>query len=297
MTNGVEKVGFIGLGRMGIGIAQNILKAGFSLAVFNRTPNKAEGLTKAGARLATSPRDAAAGADAVVTCLMDDQSVLDAVNGSDGILAGLPRGGVHVGITTISAVCAERLAALHAANGTYDVAAPVVGRPDVAAAGQLRTFVAGDPDAIARCERLFAAYSLGAFNLGTAHGVANSLKLAINYLIASVIELMGEVFAFGEKSGIDAGVLELMMAAFFNNPPIKEYAERIRARKFDDAGFALAGGLKDVQLIVDASTTARAPLPFASIVRDRLLTAIAQGLEHKDWSAIYEVARQAAGLR
>jgi 3-hydroxyisobutyrate dehydrogenase-like beta-hydroxyacid dehydrogenase len=297
MPNGVEKVGFIGLGRIGSGIAQSILKAGFSLAVFNRTPGKAEGLTKAGARLASSPRDAAAGADVVVTCLMDDQSVLDAVGGPDGILAGLGRGGVHVGITTISPVCSERLAALHAANGTHYVAAPVVGRPDVAAAGQLRTFVAGDPDAIARCERLFAAYSLGAFNLGTAHGVANSLKLAVNYLIASVIELMGEVYAFGEKSGIDAAVLEVVMAAFFNNPPIKEYAERIRARKFDDAGFALVAGLKDLQLILDASTAVRAPLPFASVVRDRLLTAIAQGLEHKDWSAICEVARQAAGLR
>jgi len=297
MTNGVEKVGFIGLGRMGIGIAQNILKAGFSLAVFSRTPSKAQRLTKAGARLATSPRDAAAGADAVVTCLMDDQSVLDAVAGPDGILADLAQGGMHVGITTISAACAERLAAMHAATGTYYVAAPVLGRPDVAAVGQLRTFVAGDPDAIARCERLFAAYTLGAVNLGTAPGVANSLKLAINYLLATVIELICEVFAFGEKSGIDATVLERVMAAFFNNPPIKEYAERIRARKFDDAGFALAAGLKDIQLILDASTTARAPLPLASIVRDRLLTAIAQGLEHKDWSAIYEVTRQAAGLR
>jgi len=153
MTNGVEKVEFIGLGRMGIGIARNILKAGFSLAVFNRTPSKAEGLTKAGARLATSARDAAAGADAVLTCLMDDQSVLDAVDGPEGILAGLRRGGVHVGITTISALCAERLAGLHTAKGTHYVAAPVVGRPDVAAAGQLRTFVAGDPDAIARCQR------------------------------------------------------------------------------------------------------------------------------------------------
>jgi len=297
MTEAVQKVGFIGLGRMGTGIAQNILKAGFALAVYNRTAAKAEGLVKAGARLAKSPRDVATGADAVVTCLMDDQSVLDAVTGPEGILAGLCRGGIHIGTTTISPACAERLGALHAAHGSHYVAAPVVGRPDAAAAAQLRTFVAGDPDAIARCERLFTAYSLGAVNLGTAYGVANSLKLAVNYLVVSVIELMGEVFAFGEKSGIDANILELMMTTFFNNPAIKDYAERIRSRKFDEAGFALAAGLKDVQLIVDAASAARAPLPFASLVRDRLLTAAANGLEHKDWSAIYEVSRQAAGLR
>jgi len=297
MTDGVERVAFVGLGRMGTAIARNVLKAGFAVTVYNRTAAKAEALTKAGAKLATSPRAAAAAADVVVTCLMDDQSVLDAVDGPDGILAGLRPGGIHIGTTTISPECADRLAARHAAHGSHYVAAPVVGRPDAAASGQLRTFVAGDPDAIGRCERLFTAYSLGAVNLGTSHRVANSLKLALNYLVASVIELMGEVFAFGEKSGIDANILELMMATFFNNPAIKDYAERIRARKFDETGFSLIGGLKDLQLIVDAAAAARAPLPMASVVRDRLITAAAHGLGHKDWSAIYEVTRLAAGLR
>lgn len=297
MTNVVNKVGFIGLGRMGTGIAQNILKAGLSLAVFNRSPSKAKSLTSAGARLAESARDAAVGADVVVTCLMDDQSVLDAVSGPDGILAGLARDCVHVGVTTISSACAERVATLHVNSGTHYVAAPVVGRPDAAASGQLRTFVAGEADIIARCERLFAAYSRVVVNVGTRHGVANSLKLAINYLAASAIELMGEVYAFGEKSGIDTRILQQVIGEVFNNLPLKEYAERIRARQFDDVGFALASGLKDLQLIVDASTAARAPLPIASIVRDRLLTAIAQGLEQKDWSATYEVTRQSAGLK
>lgn len=297
MTGAVEKVGFVGLGRMGTAIAQNILKAGFTVTVYNRTVAKAERLTRAGAKVAPSPRAAAAGADVVVTCLMDDESVLAAVNGPEGILAGLRRGGIHVGTTTISPMCAERLAALHAEHGSHYVAAPVLGRPDAAAAGQLRTFVAGDPDAIARCERLFTAYSLGAVNLGTSHRVANCLKLAVNYLVAAVIELMGEVFAFGEKSGIDATILELVMSTLFGSPALKDYAERVRARKFDDVGFALVAGLKDLQLIVDAAAAARAPLPVANIVRDRLLTAAAHGLGQKDWGAMYEATRLAAGLR
>lgn len=297
MTDAVEKVGFVGLGRMGTAIAHNILRAGFTVTVYNRTAARAGSLTKAGAKVAPSPRAAAAGADVVVTCLMDDDSVDGVVSGPEGVLAGLRRGGIHVGTTTISPACAERLAALHADHGSHYVAAPVLGRPDVAATGQLRTFVAGDPDAIARCERLFTAYSLGAVNLGTSHRAANSLKLAVNYLVAAMIELMGEVFAFGEKSGIDATILELVMSTLFGSPALKDYAERVRARKFDDVGFALVAGLKDLQLIVDAAAAVRAPLPVANIVRDRLLTAAAHGFGQKDWGAMYEATRLAAGLR
>jgi 3-hydroxyisobutyrate dehydrogenase-like beta-hydroxyacid dehydrogenase len=172
----------------------------------------------------------------------------------------------------------------------------VLGRPDVAAAGQLRTFVAGDPAAIARCERLFSAYSAGAVNLGPTHRVANSLKLAVNYMLAVAVELMGQVYAFGEKSGIDASILGLVMATFFGNPALQEYSERVRARTFDEVGFALRAALKDTQLMLEASTDVRAPLPFGSIVRDKLLAASANGLEDKDWSAIYEITRMNAGL-
>ena len=297
MSDAVQAVGLIGLGRMGTGIARNILQAGFRVTVYNRTAAQADAIVHAGATLARSPKDAAAASDVVMTCLMDDQSVLDAVTGPDGILAGLARGAIHVGTTTISPACAERLAALHAAHGSHYIAAPVIGRPDVAAAGQLRSFVAGDPGAIARCERLFAAYSTGALNLGPSHRVANSLKLVVNYMLAVAVELMGQVYAFGEKSGIDANILGLVTATFFGNPALQEYSDRVRTRTFDEIGFALPASLKDLQLILQAATEVRAPLPFASVVRDKLLAASANGLEGKDWSAIYEITRMNAGLR
>ena len=297
MSDAVEAVGLIGLGRMGMGIARNILQAGFRVTVYNRTAAKADAIVHAGAALARSPKDAASACDVVMTCLMDDQSVLDAVTGPDGILAGLARDAIHVGTTTISPACAEHLATLHAAHGSHYVAAPVLGRPDVAAAGQLRTFVAGDPAAITRCERLFAAYSTGALNLGPSHRVANSLKLVVNYMLAVAVELMGQVYVFGEKSGIDANILGLVMATFFGNPALQEYSDRVRARTFDEIGFALPASLKDLQLILQAATEARAPLPFASVVRDKLLAASANGLDGKDWSAIYEITRVNAGLR
>jgi 3-hydroxyisobutyrate dehydrogenase-like beta-hydroxyacid dehydrogenase len=281
---------------MGAAIARNIQKRGFRLVVYNRTAAKAEPLVRAGAQLAGSPREAAASADLVVTSLMDDRSVLETIAGQDGILAGLPRQAIHIGTTTVSPACARQAAALHAAHGSHYVAAPVLGRPDVAEAGQLRTFVAGDPAAIARCEPVLAAYTAGVVPVGATHAVASSLKLAVNYMLSVTVELMGQVYAFGEKSGIDAGLLGQVMAALFGSPALQGYSDRIRTRSFEEVGFALPAGLKDVDLFLEASAEARAPLPFAAIVRDRLVAALARGLEHKDWSAVSEIARLNAGL-
>ena len=172
----------------------------------------------------------------------------------------------------------------------------MLGRPDVAEAGQLRTFVAGDPDAIARCTPVLQAYTAGVMNVGPTHAVANSLKLAVNYILAVAIELMGQVYAFAEKSGIDAEVMGQVMAALFAGPALPGYSDRIRTRAFDEAGFVLPGGLKDADLFLEASAEVRAPLPFAAIVRDHLVTALARGLENKDWSAVSEIARVNAGL-
>jgi len=296
MPEAIQRVGFIGLGRMGSGMARNVLKAGFKLTVYNRTPAKMEPLIDGGATGASSPREAATGADAVLTSLMDDASVLDNVTGENGLLAGLKPDAVHVGTTTISPRCATQLAELHAAHGSHYVAGPVLGRPDAAERKELLTFVAGDPGVIARCTPLFDAYTAGVFNVGKEPRLANSMKLAVNYIAISLIDLMGQVYAFGERSGLDPQLLNQMMTAIVAPPAFKEYADRIRARNFDEVGFDLLSGLKDVQLILQASTDTRVPLAYASIIREKFLAAIARGLEGKDWSVITEVTRINAGL-
>jgi 3-hydroxyisobutyrate dehydrogenase-like beta-hydroxyacid dehydrogenase len=296
MAEEIRRVGFIGLGRMGSAIAGNILKAGFQLTVYNRTAEKMKALIAEGAAAASSPREAAAGADAVLTCLMDDASVLDNVTGENGLLAGLKPGAVHIGTTTVSPRCAAQLADLHAAHGSHYVAAPLVGRPDVAARGQLLTFVAGDPEVIAKCTPVFQAYTLGVTNVGNEPRLANSLKLALNYVGISLIELMGQVYAFGEKSGIDVQFLNQMLHTMVGPPALREYADRIRDRNFDDVGFDLLSGLKDVELMLQASTDTRVALSYASIIKEKFLAAIAHGMGGKDWSAIYELTRMNAGL-
>ena len=296
MAEAIRKVGFIGLGRMGSGMARNVLKAGFTLTVYNRTPEKMKPLIDQGATGASSPKEAAAGADAVLTSLMDDASVLDNVTGDNGLLAGLKPGAVHVGTTTISPRCATQLAELHAAHGSHYVAGPVLGRPDAAERKELLTFVAGDPEVIARCAPLFDSYTAGTLNVGKEPRLANSMKLAVNYMGIALIDLMGQIYAFGERSGLDGQLLNQMMTAIVAPPAFKGYADRIRARNFDEVGFDLLSGFKDVQLILQASTDTRVPLAYASIIREKFLAAIARGMEGKDWSVITEVTRINAGL-
>jgi 3-hydroxyisobutyrate dehydrogenase-like beta-hydroxyacid dehydrogenase len=281
---------------MGAGIAGNIQRAGFGLRVYNRTAAKMQPFLEQGGAAAKSPKDAAGGADVVVTNLMDDASVMEAVAGADGILASLRPGGVHVDTTTISPRCARRLAELHAEHGSRFVAGPVVGRPDVAAKGELRTFLGGEAKAIEECRPVVDAYTSLAISLGEDPGLASSMKLAINYTLVATVELMGQVFAFGEKSGISRDLLNMVMGAFFGQPALQEYARLIHGRDFSDPGFALSGAMKDLELMMQAAGDIRAPLPFGSIVRDKLLTAAARGMEDLDWAAVSEISRNQAGL-
>jgi len=281
---------------MGAGIARSIQRAGFTLRVYNRTAAKMQPFVNEGATAAESPKDAATGADVVVTNLMDDASVLDTVTDANGILAGLRPGGIHVDTTTVSPRCARRLAELHAEHGSRCVAGPVVGRPDVAAKGELRTFLAGEAGAIEECRPVVEAYTSLAINLGEDPGLASSMKLSVNYMLVATVELMGQVFAFGEKSGISPDMLNLVMGAFFGQPALQEYARLIHGRNFTDPGFALSGAMKDMELMMQAAGDIRAPLPFGNIVRDKLLTAAARGMEDLDWAAISEISRIQAGL-
>jgi len=264
--------------------------------VYNRTAAKMKPFAEEGATAAKSPKEAAAGADVVVTNLMDDASVLGMVTAADGILAGLGSGGIHVDTTTISPRCARRLSGLHGEHGSRFVAGPVLGRPDVAARGELRTFLAGEAGATQACRPVVDAYSSLVIDLGEDPGVASSMKLAVNYMLAVTVELMGQVFAFGEKSGISPDMLNLVIGAFFGQPALQEYARLIRGRDFGDPGFTLSGALKDAELMMQAAGDARAPLPFGGIVRDKLLTAAARGMQDLDWAAISEISRMQAGL-
>ena len=288
-------VACIGLGRMGSGIARNIQNAGFRLTVFNRTTEKMKPLVEAGATAARTPREAAAAADIVVTNLMDDASVLGAMSGENGILAGMRPDAIHIGTTTISPSLSTRLGELHAAQGSHYVAGPVAGRPDAAAAGKLFTFVAGKPEWLERCRPVIDAYANRIIPMGEDPAIAMSMKLVGNFMVASLIELIGEAYVFAECRGVDPSILTGMFKQYM--PAASEYVDRICARDFGRAGFTLDGGTKDVTLILQAAAEVHAPLSYASVVRDKCLAAQARGLGDQDWSVMTETSRFDAGQK
>lgn len=292
------KVAFIGLGNMGSGIAGCILKAGFDLTVWNRTASKMQPLIDQGAKGAKTAKEAVVGADAVVTSLMDDQSILDAVRAENGILAGMKPGTIHVCVTTISPRCADELAKLHKDHGTYYVSGPVVGRPDAAATGQLASYLAGDPAAVEKVTPVCKAYSKQVVAVSDRPGIANCIKLCINYNVVSIIELIGETYVFAEKCGVPLEHMrDFYQQMAFTHPALKMYAEKLRARDFAGrGGFVMKGGLKDVSLMLSTAETVGAPLEIGRIVKRKLQAGIEAGMEETDWSAFYEVTRREAGL-
>lgn len=286
-------VACIGLGRMGSGIAGNIQKRGFPLTVYNRSAGKTAPFVSAGAVAARTPREAAAAAEIVVTNLMDDASVLDTMSGGDGILAGMRPGAIHIGTTTISPNLSTRLAGMHEAHGSHYVAGPVAGRPDAAAAGKLITFLAGKLEPLERSRPVISAYADRIIPMGEDPAAANSMKLVGNFMVASIVELIGQVYVFAEKRGVDPAIITGMFKQFM--PATSEYVDRISTRNFENAGFTLDGGLKDVTLILAAAAEVNTPLPYASIIRDKCLAAQARGMNQLDWSAMTEISRLNAG--
>lgn len=291
------KIGFIGLGKMGAGICSNIQKAGFALSVYNRTQSKMEPFVKAGAFGCKTPKETAERSDIVLTSLMDDQSMLEAVTGESGILAGLKKGGIHICLTTISVKTAEKLESLHRQNGCTYLSGPVVGRPDVAAAGELKTFMSGNVDAIESCKPIVESYTAMILPIGGTASEAISMKICANYIAISQMEMMGELYTFAEKSGLNLDILQMMFQMAFAEPTLKMYAEKIKNRDFDEAGFDLVGGLKDVTIYEEAFTNVYAIPSIAKIVKDKMVTAIALDMGNNDWSTIYEVTRLQAGLK
>ncbi len=287
-------VGFIGLGRMGSGMAVNLLKAGHGVTVYNRTPGKAEALVAQGARGAASIFEACQG-HAVITMLANDDAVESVVLGDGGVLASLLAGAIHVSSSTISVALSEKLEKAHAKAGQRYIAAPVFGRPDVAAAGQLFVVAAGEKAAVETAAPLLDAMGQKTFVVSSSAKAANLVKLSGNFLIASVIESLGEAVALVGKGGVDRRLyLEVLTSTLFSSPVYKTYGALILEGKFEPAGFAAPLGHKDIGLVLAAAEELRVPLPLASLLRDRFLTLLAHGGGTLDWSAIGRLAAEDA---
>lgn len=281
------KLGLIGLGHMGAAMASRLLDAGHRLVVFNRTKEKAAPFAARGARVAETPADAARDVDALVTMLADDAAVEEALLGENGAASTLGRGRAHMSSSTISPECSRRLASAHAAAGQRYVAAPVMGRPDVAARGELTIVAAGAPEALETCRPVFEVLGKRTRVVGDRPEKANVVKLGVNFVLASILEVLGEAYALAESHGIDdLTFLEIVNDSMLQSPVIGAYGRRIAEDEFEPAGFRLALGAKDVRLAVETGERAAVPMPLASVLRDRFVAAIAEGFGDDDWSAV-----------
>jgi len=291
------KVGFIGLGSMGRGMARNLLKAGHEVTVYNRTRARAEEFAREGAKVAASPAETAS-AEVIITMLADDRALEEVLLGHGDLMAKLGPEQIHVSMSTISIELSRNLVEAHGRHGTAYVSAPVFGRPEAAEAAKLFIMAAGPKLALAKCEPLFNVMAQKTFVLGEDATAANVFKLSGNFLIMSTLESLGEAFAFVRKYGMDPQqCLDVLTSSFFTAPFAKNYGGIIAQKKYEPAGFSLHLALKDVRLILAAADAANVPMPISGVLHDRYVTAVSRGLAEKDWSAIAELAAESAGLK
>ena len=290
-------IGFIGLGRMGRPIARRLIEAGHDVVVFNRTPGRIDELVDAGARAADDVAAVCRGRSVVLTMLADDAALTDVALRPGGLRDSLSAGAIHVAMGTHGVAAMSRIDAAHREASQRFVAAPVLGRPEAAEAGQLGIVVAGAPDAAQACAPLFEAIGRRTFDAGTRPAGASAIKLANNFVLGCAIEAIGEAFALVRKHDVPANVMQdVLTDGLFGCVAYRTYARIIADEAYDHVGFSATLALKDATLVLAAGEAARVPLPGANTLRDRLLGAIAHGDGERDWAVIAREQARASGL-
>lgn len=280
-----KKIGFIGLGNMGINMAKNLISEGYHLQVYNRTISKAEELDEASITKCKTPAEAADGVPIIITMLSEDEVLKETVLGKDGILEKLPTNSLHISMSTISPEAAQHLAKQHQEAGSNYLAAPVFGRPEAAAAKKLWICVSGSKQSKEIAKPILDCLGQGTFDFGEDAGGANVVKIAGNFMIMASLEMMAEAYTLAEKNGLDRlKVAEFFGATLFNVPIFQNYGRLIANKQYEPVGFKAKLGYKDARLAFKLSQQSKTPMPIATSVHNRLLAAVAKGWGEKDWA-------------
>lgn len=278
------KIGFLGLGQMGLPMAMRLLAAGHELTVWNRSEARADPLLREGAVLAGTPAEAELGAEVVITMLFDDAAYERVVFGDNGLMDALSPGAIHVSCSTISVALSERLTAEHARRGHQFVAAPVFGRPNIAEAGRLWIVVAGADEAVNRVRPLFEPLSRGVTVVGREPRMAHAVKLGGNFLISAMIHSLSESFVFAEGQGIDPELfMETINSALFQSPFYAAYG-KIMLHPPERAGGSLDLGAKDLGMLRQAAAARGTRLSFADTMAEIFAEAQRSGMGSEDWA-------------
>ena len=289
---------FLGLGKMGAPMARNLLDSGFPLTVFNRSRAPTESLAAAGAIIADAPCAAVTPGGIAITMLSNDAALETVTLGREGFADCLGEGGLHISMSTVSPELSRRLAREHALRGSYFLAAPVFGRPEAAAARKLWICQSGDAEAKARAQPMLETLGQGIHDFGEDPGAANVAKLSGNFLILSAIEALAEALALAEKSGLDRKALAGFLGqTIFSCPIYQNYGRILADRIYEPPGFKLELGMKDVRLVREVAEAVAQPMPVADLLHARLLSGLARGRGHLDWTAIELSVAEEGGLK
>jgi 3-hydroxyisobutyrate dehydrogenase-like beta-hydroxyacid dehydrogenase len=282
---------------MGLPMAANLLKAGYKLRVYNRTASKAEPLIAAGATLVSSPSDVIEPGGIVFTMLADDAALESIAGNNSDFVEHFAGDGIHVSMSTIAPQTVRDLAEHHAKKDVTYLAAPVIGRPDRAAAGTLFLLLAGESNAKQTIEPLLKNLGQRIFDFGEKPWQANVAKLLVNFNIAAAIESMAEAFTLAEKEEIPRlKIAELLSETLFSGIVYKGYGDLVARHQYKPAGFRLRLGWKDVRLVLEVAQQSETPMPIGSLLGNRFLSALAKSRAELDWSALALGASDDAGL-
>ena len=291
-----ERIGFVGTGNMGLPMATNLIRAGYVVRVYNRTPGKALSLAGLGAEITPDIKTVVEPGGILVTMVSDDLALEEIA--LSGAIDRMAPGGVHISMSTVSPAVARKVARQHEALGVYYVAAPVFGRPEAAAARKLWICVSGAEEARQKVAPVLEALGQKVFEFGEDPGAANVVKLAGNFLIGSALEAVSEALTLAEKNGIDRGrFVDLMGQTLFACPVYQNYGRALAEERYQPPGFRLALALKDINLVMGTAASSTVPMPLASLLHDRMLSGVAKGRGGMDWSVIGLEVMEGAGLR
>lgn len=283
------KIAFIGLGNMGVPMAGNVIKQGFSVTVYNRTSSKTELLKEQGAAVAGTPREAVTGADVLVTMLSDDAAVSEI---SEKAIPYMKSGSVHLSMSTISPATVHQLQPLHKRHNIVYLASPVMGRPAAAASRSLYILLSGEMAAKQKVQPVLEAMGQRMFDFGEIPSAANHVKILMNMMIFVTVEMLSEIMIYAEKQQVGkSALLETMLNTLFGAPVTKTYGSLILEEKDNTNGFAMRLADKDIRLVQENASLAGMQLPLADLIHRHFQEAMKSGFENKDVSLLIQHLR------
>jgi len=291
-----QKIGWIGLGKMGVPMSQNLVKKGYGLTVYNRTKDKTKPLADVGAKVVDSPKAAASGADVVISMISDDP-VLEAISfGSNGAFEGAKSGSVFIDMSTVSPDSSARVAEAANKKGIKYLRAPVSGSTVLAAAANLTIFASGPKDAYDRCADILGSMGQKTFHVGTGEE-ARYLKLVMNMMVGLTSAMAAEALTFGEAGGMNwEQMIDIVNASVAASPLLGYKAQMLKSRNYAPA-FSAAQMAKDFDIMLDAGKAKNVPLPMTALVRQFLGAMKAKGKGELDFFSLVTLAEDLAGIK